>query len=62
MKMPIILRAAEWMRIMIMKRIVGVLSLAVALAALASSADAQYGPQTGRASWQGPYEIGRAHV
>ena len=55
MKMPIILRAAEWMRIMIMKRIVGVLSLAVALAALASSADAQYGPQTGRASWQGPY-------
>jgi outer membrane immunogenic protein len=38
-----------------MKRIVGALALMAAACAFASPADAQYDPQTGRATWQGPY-------
>lgn len=55
MKMPIILRVAEWMRNAIMKRIFGILALLMAIGTIALPADAQYGPQTGRAIWQGPY-------
>jgi outer membrane immunogenic protein len=55
MKMPIILRGAEWMQVTIMKRIVGVLTLIAALGAPVSSVGAQYAPQIGRATWQGPY-------
>lgn len=55
MKMPIILRVAEWVRNAVMKRIFGVLALVMAIGTIALPADAQYGPQTGRAIWQGPY-------
>jgi outer membrane immunogenic protein len=55
MKMPIILRVAEWMRNAVMKRIFGVLALVMAIGTIALPADAQYGPQTGHAIWQGPY-------
>lgn len=55
MKMPIILRDAEWMRNAVMKRIFGILALVTAIGTIALPADAQYGPQTGRAIWQGPY-------
>jgi len=55
MKMPIILRVAEWMRNAVMKRIFGALVLVMAIGTIALPADAQYGPQTGHAIWQGPY-------
>src|SRR4051812_11966510 len=55
MKMPIIVRAKKRMQITITAWIVGALSLTATLGALSSSAGAQYGPQTGRATWQGPY-------
>lgn len=54
MKMPIILRGAEWTPVAIMKRIVGALA-AVMLLGAPYSAGAQYAPHTGGATWQGPY-------
>ena len=55
MKMPIILRVAERMLAAITKPAFAALALVAAVAVFASQADAQYGPQTGRATWQGPY-------
>jgi outer membrane immunogenic protein len=55
MKMPIILRAAEWVQATVMKRIVGAVALLAALGTTALPSSAQYGPQTGQTLWQGPY-------